>query len=148
MATTTTKTTTKNANVAAAQAALLAKANKAPAATVAAAPVPVVAAAPVAPTFKGLQGTPVTQGTLAHGLGAHARYAKAANIAHATHVQVLVPNPKRPGTTAHQAFALYGAVGTVQDLATLRKAGVRNDHVTWDLARGFVAVLVAAHVQA
>ena len=102
--------------------------------------------APVAPValFKGLQGVAVQAGALPAGTGAYGRYAKAANLAHATHVQVLVANPKRVGSASYLRFAAYGAKGNVVTLQDALKAGVTRADLQWDLAHGHIAALVVA----
>lgn len=117
--------------------------NKATTAT----PAPVQAnnPAPVA-LFKGLQGVAVQAGALPAGTGAYGRYAKAANIAHATHVQVLVTNPKRVGSASYTRFAAYGAKGNVLTVQDALKAGVTRADLQWDLAHGHIAALVVAPV--
>ena len=104
-------------------------------------------AAPVA-LFTGLQGNTVQAGALPHGTGAYGRYAKAANIAHATHVQVLVANPKRVGGKSYLRFAAYGAKGNVQTVQDALTAGVTRADLQWDLAHGHIAALVVAPVAA
>lgn len=108
---------------------------------------PTANTAPIA-LFKGLQGVTVQAGALPAGTGAFGRYAKAANIAHATHVQVLVNNPKRVGSKSHLRFAAYGAQGTVSTVQDVLKAGVTRADLQWDLAHGHIAALVVAPVQA
>ena len=110
-------------------------------------PVPVQASnpAPIA-LFKGLQGVAVQAGALPAGTGAYGRYAKAANIAHATHVQVLVNNPKRVGSLSYLRFAAYGPVGNVSTVQDALNAGVTRADLQWDLAHGHIAALVVAPV--
>ena len=103
------------------------------------------AGAPVA-LFKGLQGVTVQAGALPAGTGAYGRYAKAANLTHATHVQVLVTNPKRVGSSSYTRFMAYGAKGTVSTVQEVLKAGVTRQDLQWDLAHGHIAALVVAPV--
>ena len=135
-ATTTKATTTK---------ATTTKASAKASTTATPAPVQASNPAPVA-LFKGLQGVAVQAGALPAGTGAYGRYAKAANIAHATHVQVLVTNPKRVGSNSYTRFVAYGPVGNVQTVQDALKAGVTRADLQWDLAHGHVAALVVAPV--
>lgn len=49
-------------------------------------------------------------------------------------------NPKRPGTKAHETFALYGKSATVGDFL---KAGGFYQALSWDVGHGFVKVEAA-----
>ncbi len=145
---TTTKATTKATTTKATTKATTTKANNPAPAPVQAnnpAPAPVQANNPApAALFKGLQGVAVQAGALPAGTGAYGRYAKAANITHATHVQVLVSNPKRVGSNSYTRFMAYGAKGTVSTVQDVLKAGVTRADLQWDLAHGHIAALVVA----